>query len=348
VCAQLREYREVKYNKFLTIRGWMLMSKIRAISDDFTIDLTGGILEPIYKYLFEDNTVMLALRNDEIHLYYRGGVIQKIVRTSKGYQCSVDKNYFKDGDSLTTSGVKARVINCLEDSVALLQEFPTIKLAIDRHLSKIRKEEREYQQLVVRENNQSSISGETEYFITDIEFSMPNGLEGGRFDMLGVRWDANNRKYGNKCIPVIFEMKYGDKALSNKSGIVDHLQKLVKVLKEDPDFKNKISQVIESQFNSFNDLELISFSRNKEGGNIAFVPSSRIEYVLLLANTNPRSTTLSDIILSQEFRAAVDCLEVSGLDVRFFVASYAGYGLHVGCMKTTEQMLKYSQLESIS
>ena len=41
--------------------------------------------------------------------------------------------------------------------------------------------EREFQQLVERENNRSSISGETEYFITDIELA--DSINGTRFDI---------------------------------------------------------------------------------------------------------------------------------------------------------------------
>jgi hypothetical protein len=54
--------------------------------------------------------------------------------------------------------------------------------------------------------NLSSISNETEYFISDIELADPS--IGARFDMLAVRWLASDRKDGNHCKAVLIEMKY--------------------------------------------------------------------------------------------------------------------------------------------
>ena len=57
---------------------------------------------------------------------------------------------------------------------------------MDYHFSVKWKLEREFQQLVARENNRSAISNQTEYFITDIELAD----EQSRFDMLALKWRA--------------------------------------------------------------------------------------------------------------------------------------------------------------
>jgi len=51
--------------------------------------------------------------------------------------------------------------------------------------------EREFQQLVARENNKSSISNETEYFVSDIEVTVPRLAS---FDIVAIRWLASERK----------------------------------------------------------------------------------------------------------------------------------------------------------
>jgi len=51
--------------------------------------------------------------------------------------------------------------------------------------------EREFQQLVARENNNSSNSNESEYFVTDIKVAIPNLA---CFHITAIRWLANQRK----------------------------------------------------------------------------------------------------------------------------------------------------------
>ena len=67
---------------------------------------------------------------------------------------------------------------------------------MDEYFALKGKAKREFQQLIVRENNYSSISNETEYFITDIEVTEPGAA---RFDMMAICWPASQRKNGSKC-----------------------------------------------------------------------------------------------------------------------------------------------------
>jgi hypothetical protein len=99
--------------------------------------------------------------------------------------------------------------------------FPVLKQVMDEYFSVHSKPEREFQQLLARENNHSTISNESEYFIADIEFA-DSDLR-ARFDLLGLRWDASRRGSG-QCRPALFEMKYGDGALGGNAGLLKHLQ----------------------------------------------------------------------------------------------------------------------------
>jgi len=53
--------------------------------------------------------------------------------------------------------------------------------------------------------------------------------------------------------------------------------------------------------------------------------------IFLLANHNPRSTKLKTII------NALDIGHFSKLDIKFFVSSFAGYGMHSDCMLSFKQ-----------
>lgn len=58
--------------------------------------------------------------------------------------------------------------------------------------------------------------------------------------------------------------------------------------------------------------------------------------IFLLANYNPRSSAIRKILTD------VQALETdnSAFDLRFFVAAFAGYGMHHACMLTTGELLQ--------
>jgi len=91
---------------------------------------------------------------------------------------------------------------------------------MDEYFSIHGKAEREFQQLIARENNNSAISNESEYFISDIEVAKPNA----RFDIMAICWLADQRKNGNKCKAALIEMKYGDSALTGSASLLKHLK----------------------------------------------------------------------------------------------------------------------------
>ena len=57
-----------------------------------------------------------------------------------------------------------------------------LKRAIDRYFAVIKKDERECQQRILRDNNYSSIARDMDYYICDIEYQNQQG----RFDIIGV------------------------------------------------------------------------------------------------------------------------------------------------------------------
>lgn len=198
---------------------------------------------------------------------------------------------------------------------------------MNKYFSVHGKAEREFQQLVARENNFSSISNETEYFITDIEFSAPYG----RFDMLAVLWPANQRKDGGNCKAALIEVKYGDGALGGKAGLLEHLKDMNKLISDKTQRYASLLQTMESQFNQLDELGLLIFNKGTSNAKVKLDVDDTPEVIFILANHNPRSSKLKTILSYPE----IDKYKQSKLfDLRFYVASFAGYGLHANCMRT--------------
>jgi len=187
--------------------------------------------------------------------------------------------------------------------------------------------EREFQQLVAWENNRSPISNETEYFITDIEFA-DSGL-GARIDMLGVRWLSHERQSEHTLVPVLMEMKYGNQAIDGSSGLCSHFKDIATLLETQHPF---ICETIETQFDQLRELCLINY-RQSSRFQRPRVSTARPQVVFLLANCNPRSQILQGIL------GELGELEQNHthFDLRFFVATFAGYGMHHACMLNTTE-----------
>ena len=202
---------------------------------------------------------------------------------------------------------------------------------MDLYFSSNSKPEREFQQLVARENNFSTISNQSEYFVSDIEFA-DSGL-GARFDMLAIRWLASQRKNGSNCRPALIEMKYADGALGGNAGLVKHLQDIDRLISDSNRYLALLS-TMEAQFNQLDELGLLNFKRSSGGTKVKLDVNDKPEVIIILANHNPRSSKLTTILNNPE----IDAYEKSPcFDLRFYVSSFAGYGLHADCMVTLTQ-----------
>jgi len=290
----------------------------KAISDKFMKDLAEGArLHELLKTVRNDDTLMLALRGDYINVYYRGGSILHLSEQGNGYAAKFDTNYFKEKPVT----LPPSAIHSSEDCLTWVAALPELKETMNRHFARTRKSEREFQQLVAWENNRSTISNDTEYFITDIEFADRD--QGAKLDMVGLKWPSNQRKDETRCTPVLIEMKYSIGAYDGEAGIAKHIADLEQIL-ANPAKRESINKTIEEQFEQLLRLGLISFNRNGTYDRAAVSREHKPEVIFLLANHNPRSTKLLRIL--DEIKEPAD------FDLRFFTASFAGYGMHDRCM----------------
>lgn len=303
---------------------------MRGLSNAFMTDLKEGILKPILERVQQDDTLMLAIRKNYINIYYRGGSILKLEETKTAYEASFDTKY---NTTACACPALPSSINSIADAKLWCDAFQNLKGIMDCWFSKHRKAEREFQQLVVRENNCSTISGESEYFITDIEFA--NSTLNARFDMLALRWLASDRKNTTSFVPALIEMKYGDDALEGKSGIVDHLKSMDKLINSN-DY-SELLKMIQNQFNQMDELGLLHFNRTAKWSAITVDATEKPEVIFIFANHNPRSPKLGDILNSS---AMEEYANPGNFDLKFYVSKFAGYGLHADCMLDLDEFRK--------
>lgn len=310
---------------------------MRELSVTFMNDLLSpkGKLNPILLRVKYDQTLMLAIRDGFINIYYRGGNILKVTETKKGaYTAFFDTRYNISKQEIPES---PRKITCQEDANKWVESFLIQKNIMDYYLAVNGNSEKEFQQLVARENNFSTISNESEYFISDIEVS--DSISGARFDMMAIRWPATKRKSGENCRPAFIEMKFGDKAISGKAGLLKHLNDFDTFIADKTRYENLL-RVIENQFIQLDQLELINFNKGKSFAKVKIGTAEKPEIIFILANHNPRGTGLKKILESKEF---AEYGESQQFDLKFFVSSFAGYGLHTKCMLNLHDFLQLLQ-----
>lgn len=297
---------------------------MRSLSRSFMADLDEGILSPITRMVRSDRSLCLELRGDYTNVYYRGGNLMKISSTAVAsvYSIFFDSNYLTSADALDLPDPNVKSIENVEHWISV---SPYLKKAMDYHFAKKRKDEREFQQLVLRDNNFGSIANSTDYFVCDIEYQS----EHGRFDMVAVHWPSTSveRKNPNNRRLAFIEVKHGDKALKAKSGLHAHISDVNEYVRR-RDALDKIKREMVYVFNQKKRLGLISCKKNLES-------FSDKPPLLLLAfvNHDPGSE-----ILRSQLNTLPDSPHV---ELRIATASFLGYGLYDQGIHPLDRVKKY-------
>ena len=281
----------------------------RLLSASFIEALSKGKL---LEYVKRDNTLDIEIRENYINIYYRGGNALKVTEISdKKYSYHFDKEYLKVATFLSEE-----TINSFKTELDWNNYFPIVKQAMDFYFSRYSKAEREYQQIVVRENNYSSIANSTDYFIVDIEY---DNRKNARFDIVAIEWlsDSSIRKLkkGHKPKLVVIEMKYGDGAFKGSAGISKHIT----------DFNNFISN--SQTVSEFKEEMLRAFRQKRQlelipclsgTGNIIDLTkfADEIEMMFLIANHDPASSILRTQLIN-----------LGNQNIKFLASNFTGFGL---------------------
>ena len=280
---------------------------MHSLDEKFLGDLADGMLVSLRRAVISDPSLCMELRGHYVNVYYRGGNLLKVSQRPKGYDISFDTEYFRRNSlQLPQSFVSGKA-----QLDAWMEVYPRLKQVMDVYFGQVkRKDEREFQQLLVRENNFGRVARNTDYFICDIEYQEKKG----RFDAIAVHWPGRERKQTHKRRLVLVEIKYGDGSLSGDAGLHKHIKDIDNFLAR-PEHVRDLKADMVRVFNQKVRLDLIDCG--KELGGFSEEPPV---VLLVLANHNPRSSILRKVLNTRpECPHARLCIAT---------ASFVGYGLY--------------------
>ena len=296
---------------------------MRKLSTEFENDLLNGCLSNVLDLVKKDCSLDLEIRDEYINIYYKGGNILKISFESGIYTYYFNFEYFK-----SVVGPLKKDIEKYLNEREWEKYFAFTKHVMDLYFTINRNEEREYQQLIVRENNYSSISNGTDYFIIDIEY---NNHKNARFDLVAIEWisETSKRRLLQNYKPklVVLEMKYGDRAISGKSGMKKHLDDFSKFISDKSSVKNFKDEMLEV-FRQKRKLGLIPCLSASRNNNKVDDFDEIIDFVFVIANHDPASIKLKrEIELCRDFYAG------------FITSNFIGYALFKNCVYNCKDFL---------
>ena len=262
-------------------------------------------LNRILKAVNGDASLCLEVRKNYINIYYRGGNIMKITVDKEGYTAEYEK----------MPTLPFRLSN-YGDVTDWLEAIPFLKHQMDLWFGINPKNEREFQQLLVRENNFKGAAKGTDYFICDIEYANAEG----RFDLIAAYWPSSGaeRKNNENVGLALIEMKYMDGALAGKAGILSHIQDMTNYF--DPACNNLalLKKEMKQVFNQKKALGLIDNQKHIEQ-----FSDRKPEYIFVFANHDPDSKILYDEL--QKVKVIAGELP---FDLKFATSNFMGYGLY--------------------
>lgn len=324
-----------------------------ALSSRFLEDLKNGILSPLLQHVKNDGTLDMEFRDpnrpridrDEdsrtvkgyLNIYYRGGQLLKLQESSSSkYSASFDKKYDMAGMLEKVSIPFPQRIPDIPTSIVSMTDienwinaFSLLKLHMDYYFS-IKKscEEREAQQMIVRENNRSRTSNDTDFYIIDIEHAEKGNSAAGRMDMVGIHWPSTrteHRKNSDHGL-ALFEVKYGDQKMGGKCGLAWHYRNTAAFV-ESPDF----AYFKEGMVDIFNQKIELGLINERKSGIQDF--GDRLTYIVVAVNHKPASTAFAN-----ELRQIV-AMNLP-LEVGIIWASPIGLGLYDKEMLTISETLQ--------
>lgn len=285
---------------------------MRGLSGAFMCALKTGFLQPVLDLVKADSTLCLEIRQKNVNIYYRGGNILKIREKRDSFGAWFDTKYF---NHLTKFPKKLPALLAgPADVKKWIDALPILKHSMDLWFGKNPKDEREFQQLMVRENNFGNSAKSTDYFICDIEYT--NQETNGRFDLIAAHWPSTSKgRKNNKNLGLaIMEMKYLDKALTGNAGLEKHIKDANDFLGNGDNLKNLKEEML-TVFNQKWELGLIN---NKKP--IDSFADDKPEYILVLVNHDPAASKLR-----AELKTVPPCPLIKH---KVAVSNFMGYGLY--------------------
>jgi hypothetical protein len=288
----------------------------RGLSPEFLADLQGGLLAPLRERVVRDRSLCLELRENYINVYYRGGNLMKVSAANGGYAAFFDIKYFEGSAPIMPSPW----LRDASDVAAWLAALPTLKQAMDLWQPG---EEREVQQLILRDNTVSGNARSTDYYVCDIEYANHHG----RFDLVAVHWPstpaARKKQDGRRL--VLGEVKFGDGALDGTAGLHAHVNDVNAHLAV-PENLDGLKLEMVRVFNQKRALGLIDCEKDLVG----FSAEPPI-LLLVLVNHDPDKSRLRELLRAMP--------PSPHAELRIATGSLLGYGLYDPAILTVGEAL---------
>lgn len=223
--------------------------KTRKISDTLKDQLISGKYEHLWKAIIRDNTLVPVLRGNQVDIYYRGHKCFSIFNTN----ITVNRKF--------RNTVKIYDVVENPSNELFLEQLPYYKQNIDFWFGEAKSPyEREFSQVVFRENNSEKIGRYTDYFLLDMEYQyeyVNNGLtKKPEPDLMAVQFLRNERGRKVNHRLAIVEVKYGDGAYNGKAGIRSHIDDYIYLLNH-PELIDKIKNDLVGMFSQEKELKIL-------------------------------------------------------------------------------------------
>ena len=280
-----------------------------------------GKFHSLLEYVQNDDTLDMEFRGNSFELYYRGGAILAVEENPAGsYNWKgITEEYLLEG--------KDRYVQKHKDAEQFDEYIPEAKHIIDRYICigpKNHLGEKEIQQLVVKENNYSPNSNDTDYFIVDMEYEEALTEERKvRFDLIALRWDSNSEaRQKDKISLAIIEVKQGYQSVTSSTsspGLRNHQENFKAYIQKKTSEKSLVDFCDDMLMIFKQKCELKLIRANEKMKKITrdsnlHLKTPEIDFICLLANFKDKSRALE--------------IEFIGMDeCKFIWSSHMGYGL---------------------
>ena len=203
-----------------------------------------------WQVILSDDTLCPVLRKMKIDIYYRG--YKAFSLTGDG----IIRNHDEFNNELYIYDVPEVI-----SKEKFMEYLPYMKQNIDLWIGAGKKSpyEREFMQLIMRENNSKKAGNLSDYFIIDMEHQYKKSAPIP--DLAGLIMERSQRRRKTYRLSII-EVKYLDRAFTGPAGIGAHIDDYVRLL-NDPDLQNDLKSDICEMFYQSKKLGLLPGIRNK-------------------------------------------------------------------------------------
>jgi len=293
---------------------------MRGLSQKFMKDLTleNDKLKMLLSLVRADGALDLEIRENYVYIFYRGRSLYEIKPSGDDYIFRFDEENYGKGCQWDD---KAKELISVGQH---LEAIPLLKSVIDWHIGTVKQtDEKETQQLIIRENNVMSVALNTDYYIVGSEYRL---LTGGIPDLVAVQYNTKSRSRTVGQIALI-EVKFGIDAVTGIAGVDEHITDIERFF-ANKDGMVSLKEEVTELFAQKTRLGLINVSK----------PIDRIgdeipEYILLFADATPKSDVVRSVLVPYKNK------EFNGFSLKVAVASMMGYALYSDCVVSVDDYL---------